>query len=658
MILAPSFHMLQIYDRVLSSGSRTTLLYIFLIAVFALIVYGVCEAVRTRLSQRLAAKYTVDVSDKMFAKFAQFPNSSSAASLYLREYSTIRSFLSSRVMVSLFDVPFIPLYLGLLFLVHWSIGVLTLIGVIVMTFISLANGKFGEESRLKSRQAENEAIGFAQSVYSRGEDVRSLGLLPNFITLWGKRTAASLNASDGSADQSATFYALGKAFRQILQISIMAWGAFLVLHGDMSGGMIFLSSMISGKALAPVEQVIGSTEQIGKAIAAYRKIEELTGAEKTLMRRPDLPTPQGLLEAIGLIYVPENAKMDQRIVDRVSLRAAPGELTAIIGPIGSGKSTFMRMMAGALTPTVGEITMDGAPITQWSGSQWGRSIGYVSQEIELFAGTVAENIARFDIGAPEDAVYNAAKRAGVHDFILSLPGGYQTPTGNGQFMFSPGQKQQIAMARAFYGNPKILLLDEPNASLDQETEMRMLNALSAAKQEGLTIIVISQRASIFRIADHVLRMDDGRGKMVDKDDLLPKQTTPKPVSISPQAIPQANTNNVAGAKAEGFKVLADKANPQAPKPISAQSAAAKPDVEPTPSPAPVAVQTPAPQENKPQSAPPRKVVEAPPMATSIREQINKLRHAIEISQLEAREGFDMFEKQKNEANSRVNGGAS
>lgn len=516
MVLAPSFHMLQIYDRVLSSGSKPTLIFITLIAVFALVVYGVAETIRTKVSQRLAAKYTVSVADKLFARFANFPQSAMATSKYLRDYGTVRTFLSSRTIIGLFDLPFIPFFLLLLFFVHWSIFLVTLVGILVMALFSYLNGKMTEQSRTKSRDMDGEAIGFAQAAFSRGEDVRSLGLLPNFITLWGHRTASALIAAEDASDKSAVFFSLSKAFRQILQVSIMGWGAFLVLAGDMSGGKIFLASMISGKALGPIEQVIGSWEQITKSMAAYRAVEELTGPEKKLSARAMLPEPKGHLLARNLIYVPKGAAPGVRIVNNISLQLKPGEIVVVLGASGAGKSTFVRMLAGALRPTAGELLMDNAQYDQWPTEQWGRNIGYIAQEVNLFPGTIADNIARFDINSDEQEVYKAAQAAGVHDMILGLPKGYQSIVGMGEFQLSMGQKQNIALARALYSNPKVLILDEPNSHLDQYGEGMLFNALIAAKKRGAAIIVVSQRTSILKIANRTMRITNGKAEFLER----------------------------------------------------------------------------------------------------------------------------------------------
>lgn len=257
MILAPSFHMLQVYDRVLASGSGPTLFYITVIVLFALAVYCVAEAARLRIANRLAAQYSVGVAQKMFAQLANQTQGPAATGAALRDYGTVKQFLAGKVFVALFDLPFIPLFLVLLYIVHPTVALLTVIGIGVMAGIGYLNHKGTEASRAEARKAENDAAGFAQSTFSLGESVRALGLLPNLISIWGAKSANALVAAEHSSGASAFYYALGKSFRQMLQVLLMAWGAWLVLAGDMSGGMIFLCTMISGKALAPIEQLIG-----------------------------------------------------------------------------------------------------------------------------------------------------------------------------------------------------------------------------------------------------------------------------------------------------------------------------------------------------------------------------------------------------------------
>lgn len=511
LALAPSFHMLQVYDRVLGSRSVETLIYLTLITGFALLIYGVGDMVRTRIASRMAAKYAVMVADKVFSQLADTSQNAAQASKYLRDYSSVKGFIESKVFTSLFDVPFIPVYLALLFLVHWSLGIVTLIGIAIMVAISVINARATEASREASRQADAEAIGFAQQAFARVEEVRSLGVLPDFQAMWRERTAAALVAADQASDASAGYAAGAKAFRQFLQVLIMAWGAYLVVNNWMSGGLIFMSSMVSGKALAPIDQLIGSWEQISRFRAALLSIEGLVqDAKPDASALEELPEPRGVLTAQRLAYLPKGLPPERAIIKGISLKLTPGEITVITGNSGVGKSTLARMLVGSLTPSAGILSLDGALQTLWPPHQWGRSFGYVAQENEFFTGTIGQNISRFEPGADLNAIYAVAQQAGAHDLILAAPRGYNTPLGVGDYRPSPSEKMHIAMARALYGSPKVLVLDEPTANLDGRGEGKLFNCLLEAKRNGAAILLFSRRTTALKIADHAFTLQDGR----------------------------------------------------------------------------------------------------------------------------------------------------
>jgi PrtD family type I secretion system ABC transporter len=505
--------MLQMYDRVLASGSQSTLLYITLITLFCLVIYGVCEMLRAKIANRLAAKYAVTVSRKMFARFTLSPNAQAGKSL--RDYSTARGFLSSKAFIHLFDLPFVPLFIVLLYLVHPTIGLLTLVFVALMIGISYLNHKMTEASRKESSQTDGDAMSFAQYALAQGREVRSLGMLPAMISRWGAKTAASLVSGEQSTGTSATFYSIGRVLRQSVQVLIMAWGAYLVLNKDMSGGLIFLASMISGKALGPIEQAIGGWEGITKAMASITAMEELTGPDKTLKPRPNLPAPQGNLRADSLLYTSDGTPQAPKIINGVSVQLVPGKILAIAGAAGSGKSTLLSLLAGAVVPTQGMLTLDNAPQETWPAEQWGHAIGYCSDQANLFPGSVAENIGRFKQMEDLEPVYAAARKAGIHDQILKFPLGYQTPLVGSFFTASTGQRQAIALARAFFGDPKVLILDNPTAFLDQSAEDALIKTLNEERARGTAIVIATRRKSILNIADGAMLMRNGRGEFLE-----------------------------------------------------------------------------------------------------------------------------------------------
>lgn len=504
--LTPSFHMMQVYDRVLSSRSGSTLLAITAIALFMLTVFALGETVRGRIAHRLSVSYAVSVSRKLFARLGE-PNASSQASSYLRDFSMVRQFLSSRVFIGLFDLPFVPFYLILLFFVHPTICLLTVFGLAALAVAGYLNFKLTDAGRVASRKADGDVAGFAQSAFARSGEVRALGMVPNLLGSWGHRMAEALKTSDEATTISAALYAASRAIRQAIQVMTMAWGAWLVLDGDMSGGMIFLASMISGRALAPFEQIIGGWENIVRSIESFNNVEDLTGPDKGLQRRPDLPTPRGHLQARDLVFRNYSRKP---VLAGTTIEVKPGEAVIVDGAHGAGKSVLLTILSGARKPEAGLVTLDNAPRDRWPQGQWGRAMGFCGEEAGLLTGTVAQNIARFDPEADLEEIYRVTQLLDMHEQIVELPQGYQTMVSNSPDMLPASLRKQMALARAFYGRPNVMVLDQPTTFLDQKREGALLNALSGAKQAGAAIVMVTRSQMLSRIADRALTLEAGR----------------------------------------------------------------------------------------------------------------------------------------------------
>lgn len=509
LMIVPPMHMLQVYDRVLSSNSLETLIYISAIAIVAMILFGAAEAVRGVLAQRASARYTVKVSDPLFAKLSQNTESAQESAQVLRDFNMVRTFISSRALIGLFDLPFAPLFIALMFMLHWSIGVLTMTGLVALIFVAWLNKAITSEKAEASRNADTQALSFAQAVFSRSEDIRAMGLLPAVMDRWGGRMATALKSGDDAASQSNTFYGISKSVRVILQICIMGWGAFLVIQGEISGGVIFAASMLSSKALAPFEAVIGGWDRIAAARIANANIEKFLGdgMPEQPMR---LPEPVGHISVRDLCYSPSEAPNAKPVLDNVSFDLQAGKILAVIGPSGAGKSTVAKALVGAIKYDSGQVMLDGAERSQWPESQWGETVGYVSQEITLFPGSLAENIARLAIQPDERRVVKASMAAGIHEMIVGLPEGYGTEIGPGKAMLSGGQKQRVALARALYSDPRVLVLDEPNAHLDAQGEGSLIEAMVRARNAGRTIVIVTQRRSVLQVADYVMTIRDGK----------------------------------------------------------------------------------------------------------------------------------------------------
>ena len=510
LLLAMPIHMIAIYDRVLVSGSKETLLYITLIAFAALVLLGLTEAVRMMIAQRMSAKYVTSIAGQLFNGLIHTNEPGGRKSQLMRDFYSFRSFLGGRAMIGLFDLPFTPVFLILLFALHVQLGFITLFGIGLLAALAYANRKFSLEESEEATRGNSDAVAFSQALLNRSDDIRAMGLFPTFLQRWGSKMDGALHHADKSAKVQAFFYGLSRTVRQGLQIIIMAWGAFLVLGGDLSGGVIFASSLISSRAFVPIEQVIGSWDRLIHARSAYANLSEFIAAQPVRQRAVIPQLTVGDIEVENLSFDVEVGKRFQTILRNVSFSMKSGNVLAIIGPTGAGKSTLAKMLAGALKPSEGSVRLDDFELSLWPDDRKGKSIGYVPQDSRLFPGTIAENISRFEQYPDQERIIAAARRADIHSQIAKLPEAYATSVGADDRELSGGQQQQLALARAFYANPRVLILDEPNAHLDQKAEDALLRSLSVSRDEGISSIVVSQRRSILKIADFVLTLNEGQ----------------------------------------------------------------------------------------------------------------------------------------------------
>lgn len=593
LMLAAPLHMMQVYDRVLVSGSVSTLFYITLIAAAALALFGICEALRNRLAQRLAAAYVVDRAEPLFSACANSSDKPRANEI-LRQFNTVKQFIGSKAHIGLYDLPLAPVFLFLLFAIHVQVGLLTFVGATVLVGIALTNRNINETNQKTSASANSRSVNFGSSIITRSEDIKAMGLMPALMERWGMMTGTALRAQEQATTNSARFHGMSRAVRQILQILIMAWGAFLVLGGDMSGGLIFAASMISGRALQPIEQVIGGWDNINRAFSAAEDVEGFLDKAGPTSQPIAQPKPDGRLrlEDVGI------ETGGKPLLNNISLELRPGEFLGIVGPSGAGKSTLARIIAGAAAPDTGRVLLDGCDRQNWPDGQWGDNVGYLSQDLQLFPASIAENISRMAVEPDEGAVVEAAQLTGVHDLINSLPDGYQSQIGDGQVRLSGGQIQRIALARAIYTQPALLVLDEPNAHLDQNGEERLIGILKRLKDEGVTIVAISQRGGINQLADRIMVLKDGRCAAMHVNE----ENNPRPAAASRTGTmsrrPQAGTKQAVGTTA-GKPGPEEDTGPAAPFPNTQARHEAPPPSSITPGNAPKAA---AAQPTPPESA--------------------------------------------------------
>lgn len=511
LMLATPLYLLQIYDRVLASASVDTLLFLSMIVLVALIANGVVDEIRARYADRLALSIDKAMASGAFAASLAGPGAAAGDPGPLRDLATIRQFLTSRVAFSLFDLPFAPLFLVVLFLIHPLLCLIASAGTILLVVIAIFNRMATREEGVVAQRESVLAAATAQAFARNQETVKALGMQAAASEAWGKHFGASVLSANRVAGINSRFGGASRTLRQILQSAILGAGAWLVLSHQMTAGMIFASSIISGRALMPIDQIINGWRPIMDAFAAWKRLKQAVGDKAAATdAATQLPDPAGRITVENLVYfIPGTQASGQPLLKRLNFDIPAGETVAIIGPSRAGKSTLVRLMVGAIAPTSGMVRLDGADIAAWPGDSVGKHIGYMPQEVELFSGTIARNVARFDPGASDARIVAAAVNAGAHEIIVAQPGGYDTVVGPMGVRISGGERQRIALARALYGDPKVIVLDEPNANLDLDGEASLERAMHSAKQRGATVVIVTHRQGIAARCDRILVLNNG-----------------------------------------------------------------------------------------------------------------------------------------------------
>ncbi|MDQ8732119.1 type I secretion system permease/ATPase [Bradyrhizobium sp. LHD-71] len=508
LALVLPLYMLQVYDRVLTSASLSTLGYLTLIAVAILIVLGAIEAIRQVVVQRVGTRLEIDVGEKLLVASLKAGGQAQDATGQIRDLAQVRSFLASPVFSALLDAPFAPLFLLIVFMIHPMLGALVLGGIVILLMLTLMNQWALSGPQRKSGDAAatagNLVVAFARS----GEALRAMGMARAAIAAWGEKTADALNAQDRATRANAVFSGMSRSIRLIVQLGILGLGAFLTLRQEITAGMIFATSLVAARALAPVDNLIGGWKGLLQSLSSLRRIDQVLRVKGNDPPRTRLPAPTGHLAFEKIIYVPEGAA--EPTVKGIVLTIEAGEAVCIVGPSGAGKSTFARLAAGALQPSHGRIRLDGSDVENWEPDERGRHVGYLPQDVELLPYSIARNIARLDDTATAEEIMAAADLAGVMDLVKKLPDGFDTRVGPGGLPLSGGQRQRIALARAVFRRPRVVVLDEPNAHLDTEGEAALNRTIAQLKRGGTTVIVVSQRAGVLQSVDRVLFMRDGQ----------------------------------------------------------------------------------------------------------------------------------------------------
>jgi len=525
MLTGPLF-MLQVYDRVLASRSEATLVTLIGIVAFLFLMMGILDHARGRVLARAGARLQDRLESRVLRAIltrAIVPAERSRPATGVRDLEAIQRFLSGTGPFAFFDAPWTPVFLCALFVFHWMLGMLAVFSGVLLLLIALLNQVRTARLQHEVADAHNRSAHFVEQIRTGSETVHGLGMQDAVIARSGGFRDRLLDRSLAASDRSGFFHVTSKTLRLFLQSMMLGLGAWLAIHGQVSFGVMIAASILLGRALAPIDQAVAQWPQLQRVLAARRSLAELLEQTPPERARTALPQPRAILEAQALAVAAPGARIPA--VRGASFRLEPGQAVGIAGPSASGKSTLARALAGVWQPAGGTLRLDGAALDQY-GETLGRHIGYLPQEVVLFDGTVAENIARFSPAARDEDVVDAAKRTGAHETIVRLPGGYDFQVSAGGAALSGGQRQRIALARAFYGAPTVVVLDEPDSHLDAVGSMALARAVQAHKERGGAAIIVAHRQSAFAQCERVYLMEGGCPVLADRNRKAPAQRLP------------------------------------------------------------------------------------------------------------------------------------
>lgn len=536
LMLAPSLYMLQVYDRVLASRNQTTLLVLTLLMLAVFVCMNALEFVRSWVLIRVSAQLDMKMNQRVYtAAFEQnLTEAKTNAGQPLNDLTNIRQFLTGNGVFAFFDAPWFPVYLLVIFLFDATLGLYALCGALLLVALAFVNELVSRKPLAEANSMAIAASNHATNDLRNAEVIEAMGMLPNMLARWSKVHGRCLQLQAQASEKAGIVSAATKFVRVSLQSLILGFAALLVLDQKITGGMMIVASILMGRALNPVEQVINIWRTWSSARSAYLRLQTLLGSypkRKTGMRLPD---PLGHVALEAVTAAPPGSEI--AVIKGVGFVLVPGDVLGVVGPSGAGKSTLARLIVGVWPAAAGHVRLDGADVFTANKDVLGPHIGYLPQDIELFAGSVSENIGRFgEIDA--EKVVLAAKRSGVHEMILRFPKGYDTLFGDGGAGLSGGQKQRIGLARALYGDPALIVLDEPNSNLDEPGEQALIAAITDLRECGKTVVVISHRTTIIAITSKLLLLSDGVAKMFGPTQKVLENLT----KASQQMVPQGSS---------------------------------------------------------------------------------------------------------------------
>lgn len=513
LLLTGPLYMLQVYDRVLGSQSEATLVALSVLVAFLFLAMGFLDHARGRIMARIGARIQETLDRRVFSasvrRLTVAPGDPAALAAQ-RDLESIQRLWGSPVLLAIFDIPWTPLFIGAIFIFHPWMGWLAVAGGILLIGVTLLNQGMTEQPLGRANAATMQADRYAENLKAESEIVTALGMSANGFDRWQKVRGQALGQSIAAADLGGVFSGITKTFRMFLQSAMLGLGAWLVLQGELTAGAMIAGSILMGRALAPIEQSIGQWALVTRAREGRDRLSELLTRMPEEPVRTALPRPRAILEAQNLTVLPPGEQ--QAVLRMVSFRLEPGQALGVIGPSGSGKSSLARALIGVWRPAGGKVRLDGATLDQYDPDTLGSYIGYLPQRVTLFDGTIAENIARLSTTPDPDKVVEAAKKAAAHDMIVKLPDGYDTRVATIGGRLSGGQVQRIGLARALYGDPVILVLDEPNSNLDNDGSTALNLAIRSMKDAGRAILIMAHRPAAIQECDLLMVMEDGARK--------------------------------------------------------------------------------------------------------------------------------------------------
>ncbi len=535
LMLVPTFYMLQVYGRVVTSGSISTLVMLTIIMSVLVITMGSLEWVRSRIMVRVSTKLDVLLSRDVYkASFKRSLESGGmdASAQSLNDLTGLRQFLTGNGLFAFFDAPWLPIYIAVMFMFHPWYGWVAIGSALVLLFLAYINEKMTGKALGQANKENIAATLYTTKNLRNAEVIESMGMLNTLMHRWGMRQKNVLILQSHASDKGGIVSAISKTFRMLIQSLILGLGAYLAVNHEISPGLVIAGSVLLGRALAPIDLIIGSWKGFIAARSQYDRLNDTLDKLHAEPERMALPAPQGHVLVENLIVCPPGSKTP--ILRGISFGVPAGSIVGIIGPSASGKSTLARALMGVWAPQNGVVRLDGADISNWDKDQLGPYMGYLPQDIELFEGTISENISRFTDVDPEKVV-RAAKTAGVHEMILLLPDGYDTVIGSEGVNLSGGQRQRVGLARAIYGSPRLILLDEPNSNLDEVGERALAAAIQELKLTGATIFVITHRTTILSQLDRLLVMSAGGVSMYGPRDQVMEELNKQQLAAQQKA---------------------------------------------------------------------------------------------------------------------------